>query len=237
MALMTSAGLERLVAASLDNARELITEAQLLLDNSHVARAYFLAVAAVEEIGKAIIAFEAQGRNLADSAVQSKLFKTLSDHRSKIICAFVGSLKTTEPTNMEEAVKAATEFMSGLRRGREPSMYTELLEDGSVQFPSVIIRPIAATDSIRLARHCLARAEQYLSTSIPIVRSQSDNFVYTMKKTVHAAIFDRSDFWWYHIDRMKAGQPDMSDSIYSYHNDYYIKGLTYQTGTSTEEAS
>lgn len=228
MTAMTKESLELLVVASLENARSLIDEAELLLKHSHIPRAYFLAVASIEEIGKAIIAFEGQGRNLSDRAVQSKLFKTIIDHKSKIISAFVGSLKTTDPANMEEAIEAATGLMSGLKAGREPSMYTELLTDGTIQSPATIVRKIAATDVIRLAKHCHARAEKYLSTTTPSMRSQSDNFVYTMKKAVHAAILGSSDFWWYHIDQIKRGSPEMSDSILSYHTDYYSKGFTFK---------
>ena len=41
--------------ASLNNAEELIEEASLLYERNHIARAYFLAVASIEEIGKALL--------------------------------------------------------------------------------------------------------------------------------------------------------------------------------------
>ncbi len=228
MAALTKAGLKLLVTASLENAKSLIDEAELLLNHSHISRAYFLAVAAIEEIGKAIIAFEGQGRNLSDGAVQSKLFKTIIDHKSKIISAFVGSLKTTEPKNMEEAIETSIGLMSGLRAGREPSMYTELLPNGTVQSPAAIVRQIAAADAIRLAKHCYARAEKYLSSTAPETRSHSDNFVYIMNKNVHAAILGSSDFWWYHISQIKSGSSEMSDNILYYHTDFYSKNRMFK---------
>src|SRR5687767_13225757 len=121
---VTRQSLNLLVAASLENAKSLIAEAELLLDHLHFARAYFLAIAAIEEVGKAIIAFEGQGRNLSDRAVESKLIRSIFDHKSKITSAFVGSLKTTEPGSIEEAIEAATGLMTELRVGREPAMYT-----------------------------------------------------------------------------------------------------------------
>jgi AbiV family abortive infection protein len=70
--------------AALANASELMAEATLLHDHGHFARAYFLAVAAIEETGKAFIAFDGRGRKLLDPAVASKLKRALEDHRSKI---------------------------------------------------------------------------------------------------------------------------------------------------------
>jgi len=67
-------------AAALHNANELLREASLLCTNGHAARAYFLAVASIEETGKALQAFDAQGRNLADSAVSAKLRRSMEDH-------------------------------------------------------------------------------------------------------------------------------------------------------------
>jgi len=55
--------------AALANARALLEEAALLLRYGHHARAYFLAVATIEETGKAVQAFDSMGRNLKDSAV------------------------------------------------------------------------------------------------------------------------------------------------------------------------
>jgi len=55
--------------AALDNASELLAEATLLLQHGHRARSYFLAVASIEETGKALMAFDGQGRNLADPVV------------------------------------------------------------------------------------------------------------------------------------------------------------------------
>ena len=59
--------------AALRNAEELLTEASLLCHHDHMARAYFLAVACVEEAGKALLAFDAQNRNLSDPVVSTKL--------------------------------------------------------------------------------------------------------------------------------------------------------------------
>ena len=59
--------------AALHNSDELLVESSLLHDHGHNARAYFLAVACIEEAGKALLAFDAQNRNLSDPAVCTKL--------------------------------------------------------------------------------------------------------------------------------------------------------------------
>ncbi len=50
---LTADHLEKYMTVALDNSQELIAEANLLASNKHYARAYFLAVASIEETGKA----------------------------------------------------------------------------------------------------------------------------------------------------------------------------------------
>ena len=75
--------------AALDNASELLAEASLLLTHSFNARAYFLAVAAIEEAGKGLQAFDGQNRNLANPAVVTRLRTGMEDHSQKITYAFM----------------------------------------------------------------------------------------------------------------------------------------------------
>ncbi len=81
---MTGELLRSYSEAALRNAAELLVEASLLRDNGHCARAYFLAVACVEEAGKALLAFDAQNRNLSDPAVRTKLKAIMESHGHKI---------------------------------------------------------------------------------------------------------------------------------------------------------
>ena len=74
--------------AALANAQELLDEATLLLQYGHHARAYFLAVVSIEEVGKAVQAFDGMGRNLKDSAVAMRLKLQFDDHQQKISSAF-----------------------------------------------------------------------------------------------------------------------------------------------------
>ena len=68
-------------------------EATLLLQHAHRARAYFLAVASIEEVGKAVQAFDGMGRNLKDDAVSTQLKKQFDDHQQKISSAFYSMVR------------------------------------------------------------------------------------------------------------------------------------------------
>jgi AbiV family abortive infection protein len=126
--------------AALANAQELLDEATLLLQHGHRARAYFLAVASIEEVGKAVQAFDGMGRNLKDSAVSTRLKLQFEDHEQKIISAFLPWLQGS--SNLPEALDSVINLILNVRHGREPSMYTDIHIDGpSVLTPSVSIRP------------------------------------------------------------------------------------------------
>lgn len=65
--------LMELRVVALKNARELLSEAQLLVENGHYARGYFLGVACIEEVGKANSAASAAGRDLANIKIRRKV--------------------------------------------------------------------------------------------------------------------------------------------------------------------
>src|SRR5438034_9709985 len=101
------------------NAEDLLAEAALLLRHEHHARAYFLAVASIEEIGKAVQAFDGMGRNLNDSAVSTKLKLQFEDHSQKVTSAFLPWLRATP--NLREQVMSFVNLMIDVKHGREPS--------------------------------------------------------------------------------------------------------------------
>ena len=82
--------------AALINASSLLSEAKLLLDHEHFARTYFLSVAGIEEVGKAAILYQAEGRNLNASDIQSRIRSEVQDHLRKITSAFVAALKSLD---------------------------------------------------------------------------------------------------------------------------------------------
>jgi AbiV family abortive infection protein len=210
--------LTKLAAAALANAEGLLQEASALLSAGHHARAYLLAVASIEEVGKAAIAFNAAGRNLSDQKVAKAVRKKVVDHKSKIISAFAPSLQLTDKTNLPEAIEATMGLIGDLRRGREPSMYTEILSDGSVRTPSEIVRPVAASDVVRLAQHCLIRAQNYIPNSQPPSASAANDFVYTQSTAKLREIMDHEQFSGFYLDRIKSGSPDLEQAMYAFFN-------------------
>jgi AbiV family abortive infection protein len=208
-------------SAALENASELLAEASLLLDHGHNARAYFLAVSCIEEIGKALQAFDAQKRNLSDPAVVSRLRNRTEDHGHKIVYAFSAWIGCSK--NPREAIEAALGLIAELKRGRDPSLYTDLPENsGQLQLPRAAVRDAAARDCVRLARDCLAVAVDHIKSKEPFEASRSDDKLYTMKRGRFSEILSAADFWWYFIAQREAGKSNFSEAVLSYEKEYLM---------------
>lgn len=219
--------------AALKNASDLLEEALLLHTNGHRARAYFLAVAAIEETGKALLAFDAQGRNLLDPAVTTKLKKTMEDHPSKIRAAFTGWLAAS--SNLRETVMSMVDLMIHLHRGREPSMYTDIRSDtNTVQVPANVVRVEAARDCIRLATDCLAHARRHIVETSPLQRTRAEDQLFAMKSTEYQKIANTEDFWWYYIAQLESGQKDFAEAVVQYRSEFFLKGKQFKC--ASEEA-
>jgi AbiV family abortive infection protein len=214
-------------AAALQNAAELLEEASLLYEKGHAARAYFLAVASIEETGKSLQAFDAQGRNLADSAVTSKLRRSMGDHQQKITAAFTPILLASP--NIREAVMPAVKLMTHLMHGREPSMYTDIrYPESKIQAPSTMVRDVAAKDCIRLARDCLTHARKHIAEKKPDVRSPAEDRLYSMKSSQFQEMLNTEGFWWHYIMQFEAGNIDFAAAAVAYQRDYFSKGKTFE---------
>jgi len=223
----TTALLSHYSAAALENSRELLKEAGLLLAEGHQARAYFLAVAAIEEIGKAVLAFDGQGRNLKDSAVTAKLRRAMEDHSQKVTSAFTPILLASP--DLRQALMPLVDLMIHVKHGREPSMYTDIdYESGEIQQPMAIVRDVAARDCIRLGNDCLKATKRYVTERTPLPRSAVDNALFAMKSEQMNKILNIEGFWWYYIERMEAGARDFAAAVITYQREYLAKGRTYQ---------
>lgn len=208
--------LTRLTSAALCNAESLMHEAVTLLETKRYARAYFLAVASLEEIGKASIAFNASGRNLSDPKVAKRVRDNLLNHKMKITSAFAPSLQLTAKENLMEALEASMGLIGDLRRGREPSMYTEVLRDGSVREPADIVRPEAARDVVKLAQHCLVRAQKFILNNKPPKASEANDFFYALSTNKIQEIMGHERFADFYIERIKCGVPDLEEALYAF---------------------
>lgn len=206
---------------------ELLEEASLLSAGGHRARAYFLAVAAIEEIGKAVLAFDGQGRNLKDSAVTAKLRRAMEDHSQKVTAAFTPILLSSP--DLRHALMPFVDLMIHVKRGREPSMYTDInYKSGEVQQPMAVVRDVAARDCVRLGGDCLRAARRHVTEKNPSQRSAADDALFAMKSEQLNKILNIEGFWWYYIEQMRAGTQDFAVAVITYQHEYVGKGRTYQ---------
>lgn len=212
--------------AALSNADELLAEASLLRDHAHMARAYFLAVACIEEAGKALLAFDAQKRNLSDPAVCTKLKKSMESHGEKITYA-LGIWALSSPAQ-REALKVALDLIVHVKHGREPSMYSDLRTNPDrVQTPREVVREGAARDCVRLAENCLSYAHRHMIEKTPANFTTAQERLFTMKSTRFRELLNTEDFWSYYISRMEAGKQDFADAVLGYERDYINKGTPF----------
>lgn len=214
------------IAASM-NATELLAEATLLANHGHWARAYFLAVASIEETGKALQAFHAQNRNLSDPAVTTKLKLSMESHSQKINYAF--TVWTVTSQDVREALQIAVDLIINLKRGREPSMYSDIRTDPDrAQLPREVVREQAARDCVRLAADCLAQAVQHIQQNQPPPITQALDKLFTMKEARFRQILNTGDFWWYFIARQEAGNQDWAAAVLGYEKDHVKTGVPFK---------
>jgi AbiV family abortive infection protein len=201
--------------AALANAQDLLAEATLLRDHDHMARAYFLAVSSIEEAGKALQAFDFQKRNLSDPAVCSKLISGLESHGQKINYA-MSTWGMSDP-DARAGLKAALDLIGHLKRGREPSMYSDIHTDPDrAETPREIVRPEAARDCVRLAENCVAHARRHLAEKAPPEFTPAQDRLFTMKSAKFQEMLNQQDFWEHYLSRLDEGNHDIADAVKEY---------------------
>jgi AbiV family abortive infection protein len=232
---MTAELLRSYSEAALRNADELLVEASLLRDHDHMARAYFLAVACIEEAGKALLAFDAQNRNLSDPAVCTKLKASMESHGQKINYAL--RIWALSSPDHREALKVALDLIFHVKHGREPSMYSDLRTDPDrVQTPREVVRANAARDCVRLAENCLTHAHRHVLEKTPFSFTSVQDRLFTMKSAKFQEMLNTEDFWWYYISRMEAGQQDIAEDVLGYERDHIKTGIAFQSKSPDDTA-
>lgn len=213
-------------AAALRNAHDLRDEASLLCDHGHMARAYFLAVACIEETGKSLFAFDSQNRNLTDPGVCAKLKKSMESHADKInyaLCMWAFS-----SADQRKALKIALNLVYHLKHGREPSMYSDLRsEPDRVQAPREIVRDEAARDCVKLATDCLVYACRHVTEKTPVSFTRDQDRLFTMKSARFQEMLNTEDFWWFYISRLETGQQDIAEAVLAYERDHMKTGMPF----------
>lgn len=208
--------------AAIENAQQILDAAKILLGKKSFAIAYFLSVAAIEEAGKAYMAFAARGRNLSDKGLKKKVQNMFEKHREKIISAFVGWIsKSSKP---DESIEAAVDLMIHLNRGREKSMYIDANADNSLSIPAQIIRPVAAIDVLKVAENCLHHTKNHISKNNPPAFSSFDDKLFCLRSEKIKEMFNK-DFGKYLLSELKqtSGNFNFSRAIVTYHDKYFSK--------------
>lgn len=220
--------LKDLSNVSLENAEQLIKEAELLIGQDFFPRAYFLSVAAIEEIGKAFICFESSVRNLNDSAITTSIIKSIENHSSKIGAAFHASILASEDSR--GAIQTAVDLMVILKNGREPSMYTDInYIDSKIYVPNVVVRDNAARDSIKLSQYCFSSTITYIKNSEPLKKTKADDAIFSLKPKTFSKIMEHEDLWWYLLDSLEKYNMSQNEIIIKYNNEYFSKNKFFKT--------
>jgi AbiV family abortive infection protein len=209
--------------SAFQNASELITEAETLLERKHFARTYYLACAALEESGKAFLAFLSKGRNLDDPGVQTKIRTGFEDHRSKILSSLGCLLQSTKKT--KEDINQCVEIAFALEVGRERAMYVDLTDQGAVILPGNSITETNAVDSFRLAKAALQATIEYACTKVPTEYSPFQNKLFCIRSEKLTNIMNSEDFSEYLLE-VAANDPsgfDLTKALVTYHDKFFSK--------------
>lgn len=219
--------LEEYGNASIENAQQILDDAKILLSHKSFARAYFLAVAAMEEAGKAYMAFSSRGRNLSDEGLKKKLQEMFENHSQKITSAFAGWISNS--SKPEEVIKDAVDSMIYLKRGREKSMYVDANADNSLSIPTILVSPAAAIDSIKVAEICLHHTKFYFSQNQPPSFSSFEDKFFCLRSEKVQEMFNNDDFGEYLLSEIKRDSENFSlpRALVTYHDKYFSKKKRY----------
>jgi len=216
---------------ALQNAHGLLSEAQLLFNHKHYARAYFLACLSMEETGKACIAWTAQGRNLVNEGIHKILKDRFGHHTSKISYAFYcWALISSNLFSSAEQMTNLQNLQMHLINGREKSMYVDIKVDNTITLPSKIVRPKASEDCIKIAHNCLVATKHYIANNNPPKYSSIEDKFFCMNPEKLYTMFQNEDFGHYLIDNLKK-EPSIKyfmKCIVTYHDAYYCKKKKYK---------
>jgi AbiV family abortive infection protein len=217
--------------AALGNAEALLEEARVLLTAGHHARAYFLAVAAVEEGGKAVQAAMGVGRNLRDPAVRTRLQTQSEDHGSKLALAMTPWMLAV-PDLQAQAMDFIRKSVD-LLNGRESAMYVDIHPDTlAVSSPTTVVPVDVSRNCVDLAARALGYIRPYLTSASTQTYTQDQDAFFAMRPAVFQRMANTEDFWNFFIDRAKAGDTALDSAAMAYHRDYFSKGRLFAQPTA-----
>ncbi len=213
-------------------------EAGVLYKAGHYARTYYLAEAAIEEIGKAAIAHFAKSRDLSSGAVCARIRIEFESHTAKINHAFMASIQATPPlssTELRARVTMIADYASALRHGREAALYSDLLNDGSTRTPKDAVGQLAARDCVRLAIVCITQTNAMLLETPRAPYSTSDDVMYSLGNKV-MRVWQERDFGEYLLDQIETRGTalSVSEALTTYRDTYLLKNRKFKSADPTD---
>jgi AbiV family abortive infection protein len=216
---LSSKLLRRYRDAAIDNARELLYEATLLLSHNHYARAYHSCIAAIEEVGTAVQVFDALGRNIHDADVVNRFVLNLDDYGRKVTAAVFPWLLVV-PDKRSHAMPYISAMIKGQSVPRDQAMRTRIDPNGptgpQINTPNFRVTYTAAEEWLALAKEIYAHGETYVLCTPTKIRTKAEDEVFAMKSAALIAVTNNPEFWEYYISCMKTGNATFEAAVSEY---------------------
>ena len=224
---LTSTLLKGYRKAAVDNSKELLYEATLLLSNNHFSRAYFLATASIEEIGKAVQAFDALGRNVRDPEISTRVRLNFQDYSKKLAAAVFPWL-LRDPSS-RESVAAFVETLVEAKNSSEPSIFVGIEPQGmKLHAPFSMVCREQAEECVQMARNIFSYAAPHVLDGHYKVRTKAEDDFFVMKPATVLNATSGAAFWQYYIASMKAGDTAFEAALIDYTKKYLAKNEKYK---------
>ena len=214
--------------SAVENARELQYEAALLLANNHFSRAYFLAAACIEEVGKAVQAFDALGRNVRDPEVSTRIRLNFQDYPKKVAAAAFPWL--LNDSGCRDEVTAFIDSLIESKNTSEPALFVGIEPQGMMlHTPSADISRESAGHCVQMARNIFAHASLHVMDGHHKVRTKAEDDFFVMKPSSVLNASSGADFWQYYIACMKSGDSAFEAALMDYTQKYLAKNDRYKS--------
>ncbi|MBL8470007.1 AbiV family abortive infection protein [Methyloversatilis discipulorum] len=198
---------------AIDNARQLLHEAPLLLRHHHHARAALLARVAIEEVGRAVQAFDALGRNVTEESVAMRVKLNFEDY-SKRLNAAVFPLLLEEPQRRDEVMAQIDDLIEAGQNPRDPALYTGVDSlTGRVTTPNGSIGPAAAARRVALAKDIFARGEMLVLFTPPKLRTRAEDRAFALRPGELIAARQGVEAWEVYIENIRAGDARFDSAL------------------------
>jgi AbiV family abortive infection protein len=169
---LSATQIDSYIAALTENAKDLIAEAQLLLDAGRFARSMTLSHIAREELSKCVILHSAGYRAISGIPVDWKVtMRRLRDHKSKLKLETVLNATAMAGMGQQETsnlmLSNAATFAEYRNDRKNDSLYVTVHE-GAIRKPSDLVSKEQAARNLSLASMALAQESRYQAVVGPL---------------------------------------------------------------------